>query len=257
MVRNLSLGSVDDDTRTIIAIAHEYADGTLVESHSHHRGQLVFGSTGMLIVTTPEGRWVMPPQRGMWVPPNTDHEVRMVGAVTTESVYLLPEAVTGMPVRCQVVGISPFVRSLIDRALDMPLDNAPDSHAGALMALIRHEIRELPELPLSVPFPAHGRLAELCRAFLLAPRVNDTIDRWASELGMSRRAFTRAFRHQTGLSFVDWRQQACLMTALPRLLALDPVTSVAFNLGYENPAAFTTMFKRVLGASPRAYIQGR
>ena len=72
---------------------------------------------------------------------------------------------------------------------------------------------------------------------------------------MSRRAFTRLFRRETGLSFVNWRQQACLVAALPRLVAGETVTTVALDLGYDNPAAFTTMFKRVLGASPRAYLR--
>ena len=72
---------------------------------------------------------------------------------------------------------------------------------------------------------------------------------------MSRRAFTRLFRRETGLSFVNWRQQACLVAALPRLVAGETVTTIALDLGYDNPAAFTTMFKRVLGASPRTYLR--
>jgi len=31
--------------------------------------------------------------------------------------------------------------------------------------------------------------------------------------------------------------------------------NVAYNLGYENPAAFTAMFKRSLGLSPRHYLK--
>ena len=71
---------------------------------------------------------------------------------------------------------------------------------------------------------------------------------------MSRRAFTRAFREATGLSLSIWRQQACLFTAVPRLADGEPVTSVALDLGYDSVAAFTTMFTRMLGASPRAYF---
>jgi AraC-like DNA-binding protein len=73
---------------------------------------------------------------------------------------------------------------------------------------------------------------------------------------MSRRNFTRMFRQETGLSFVEWRQQACLVAALPRLGAGETVTSVAMALGYDNPAAFTAMFKRLLGVPPRRYVNG-
>lgn len=115
-------------------------------------------------------------------------------------------------------------------------------------------MRHLPPLPLSLPFPVNEALARRCGAFLLRPTPHDTIDGWSRALGMSRRTFTRLFRRETGLSFVAWRQQACLMAALPRLAAGHPVTTVALDLGYDNPAAFTIMFKRVLGASPRAYF---
>jgi AraC-like DNA-binding protein len=70
---------------------------------------------------------------------------------------------------------------------------------------------------------------------------------------MSRRSFTRRFRRETGMSFADWRQQACVLIALPRLAAGDTVTSLALDLGYDSPAAFATMFKRRLGISPSHY----
>ncbi len=71
---------------------------------------------------------------------------------------------------------------------------------------------------------------------------------------MSRRAFTRLFRKETGLSFSAWRQQACLFAAMPRLAAGEAITTIALDLGYESPAAFTTMFKRLQGVPPRQYL---
>src|SRR6202012_4078794 len=96
-------------------------------------------------------------------------------------------------------------------------------------------------------------LARRCRRFLLRPTANDNIDDWARSLYLSRRTFTRLFRRETGLSFVAWRQQACILAARPKLSAGASVTHTAFELGYANPAAFTTLFKRILGASPREY----
>ena len=158
-----------------------------------------------------------------------------------------------MPARCQVVGISSFMRNLIEQALDLPVDYGPDSRAGALMLLIDHELRLQPVLPLSLHYPAEGPLARKCRHFLAHPDIKQTIDDWSRELGIARRTFTRLFRHEVGESFVSWRQQACLLVAVPRLISGEPVTTVAMDLGYDNPAAFTSMFKRRLGSPPRTY----
>jgi AraC-like DNA-binding protein len=86
------------------------------------------------------------------------------------------------------------------------------------------------------------------------PDIHATIDEWSTALGMSRRSFTRRFKRETGLSFVAWRQQACLLCAMPRLAGGEAVTSVALDMGYENPAAFTLMFRRVFGSSPLSYL---
>lgn len=254
MVRNNHVEAFDSVARPIIALGNEYAEGHHIPPHRHRRGQLLYGASGAVMVTTAQGTWVMPPQCGMWIPGGTVHDVRMLGVVNTRSLYLEAEAATGLPDRCQVVEISPLMRSLMADAVDLPVEYDLNSRAGAVMALIQHELQEMPVLPLSLPFPEHPALAERCRAFLVAPTPHETIDGWCETLGMSRRSFTRLFRQQTGLSFAVWRQQACLVAALPRLVAGEPVTTVALDLGYDNPAAFTTMFKRLLGASPRHYL---
>ena len=255
MTTGVRIDALDGVPRPIIALGSRYPDGHVVAPHRHRRGQLISGVSGVVVLATPQGTWIMPPQRGMWIPPGTVHDVRMIGAVTLQSLYLEPAEAQDMPKICQVVGIPQFMRSLMTEAMELPVDYDPASRAGAVMALIQHEIRQLPVLPLSLPYPAHDALAERCRTFLRSPSVRQTIEDWTAVLGMSRRAFTRLFRRETGLSFVNWRQQACLVAALPRLVAGETVTTVALDLGYDNPAAFTTMFKRVLGASPRDYLR--
>jgi AraC-like DNA-binding protein len=70
---------------------------------------------------------------------------------------------------------------------------------------------------------------------------------------MSRRAFTRLFRQETGMSLSEWRQQAIVVTALARLASGESVTTVALDCGYANAGAFSSMFRRITGASPTTY----
>lgn len=251
MVRNSRIDLFIDVARPLVALGNEYRDGHRVDPHQHRRAQLLYGFSGVVLATTPDGTLVMPPERGMWIPAGVTHSVRMLGDVSMRSVYIKPHAIETMPDHCQVVEISPLLRALIAEAVDIPVEYDPNDRSGAVMALLLHELARLKPLPLSLPLPRNPVLSQKCQDFLLHPTAHDTIDSWANRLSMSRRAFTRMFRLETGLSFVEWRQQACLHAALPRLVAGTPVTTIALDLGYKNPAAFTSMFKRAFGYAPR------
>jgi AraC-like DNA-binding protein/mannose-6-phosphate isomerase-like protein (cupin superfamily) len=239
--------------RPLVAIGAAYPAAFELAPHRHGRAQLLYAAEGVVTVSTPEGAWAAPPERAVWIPAQTEHAVRMVGAVTTRSVLVTPETCPARGGRCQVLAVSQLLRSLLITAADLPAEYDLDGRDGLLMALLAKEIELAPVVPLAVPFPRSGALGERCHRFLAQPDARATIDAWAAELGLGRRAFTRAFRRETGMSFQAWRQQACLLAALPRLAAGEPVTTIALDLGYDSPAAFATMFKRLTGIAPSRY----
>jgi AraC-like DNA-binding protein len=57
------------------------------------------------------------------------------------------------------------------------------------------------------------------------------------------------------MSFSKWRQHACVLLSLERLIRQHSIQQIAYDFGFKNPAAFSTMFHRVLGMSPSRYIQ--
>ncbi len=59
------------------------------------------------------------------------------------------------------------------------------------------------------------------------------------------------------MSFATWREQACLIEAMARLEEGASISDVSQQLGYAAPSAFTAMFKRALGQSPREYQRRR
>lgn len=243
----------EDTPRPVVGIGGDYPPSFELAPHQHKRSQLLYAASGVIAVSTPEGAWVAPPERAVWIPAGTPHSVRMVGAVTTRSVLILPGVCRVEDRRCRVVGVSPLLRALLVVAADLPLEYDEAGRDGLVMALLVAELDQAPPIPLAVPFPASPPLAERCQRFLERPDASATIDDWAGALAMNRRRFTRRFRQETGMSFAQWRQQACISVALPRLAAGESVTSVALDLGYESPAAFATMFKRLVGIPPSHY----
>ncbi|WVV47526.1 helix-turn-helix transcriptional regulator [Pseudomonas sp. NA13] len=253
-MRNTSIDLLDATPRAVVAIGTDYAHGQVLPSHRHRRAQLLYGATGVMQVSTADGNWVVPPQRAVWIPPGVAHEVLMLG-VSTRSLYIEPAAVTAMDARCQVISVSPLMRQLLMEAVELALDYDEVGRDGALIDLLLHELLRSAHLPLHLPLPQDPRLLGLCQAFLKRPDAHVSPVQWAAQLHTSLRSFNRLFSQQTGLSFSRWRQQACVMSALSRLAVGNSVTRIALDLGYDSPAAFSTMFRRVLGHAPSAWLE--
>ena len=49
-------------------IANNYKKGVRLDTHMHREAQLVYAAKGTMQVTTPKGRWLVPPDRAVWVP---------------------------------------------------------------------------------------------------------------------------------------------------------------------------------------------
>lgn len=243
----------DHVARPLIAIGHDYPDSFELAEHRHRRSQFLYAAKGVMAVSTPAGAWVAPPERAVWIPAGTPHSIRMVGAVQTRSVLVEPGECPGRGHECQVVGVSPLLRQLLSAAAEVAPEYDIDGREGLAMRLLMAEIDDAPLIPLAVPFPTHLALAKRCHAFLERPSAATTIDDWAGAMAINRRSFTRLFRRETGMSFAEWRQQACISAALPKLAAGEAVTSIAYDLGYDGPGNFSTMFKRIVGVPPSRY----
>ncbi|MCF1467577.1 AraC family transcriptional regulator [Agrobacterium vitis] len=249
-----SLVLIEGANDPVLALRRIYRAGHRVPLHSHSRTQIWCAREGVVVVSTAERRWMIPPGHGLMIPAGLEHSAQTISRVEMQSIYIEKEALTMDGPR--VVEITALATCLIAELVDEGSKSATDHRKRLVRALLLDEINRLPDRPLGLPFPGDPRLAALCRDFLKTPAARSEIDDWAMRLGISRRSFTRFFRAETGVSFATWRQQACLFAALPRLTAGDAVTTVAMDVGYESIAAFTTMFRRMLGSSPRQYLKG-
>ena len=251
-MRNTSLALFDHLPQAVIAIGTDYPHGHLLARHQHRRAQLLYGATGVMHVLTDVGNWIVPPQHAVWIPPQVPHQVLMLG-VSTRSLYIEPDAVGNMSQACQVLEVSALLRQLLIAAVDMPVDYDKQGRDGTLITLLLHELASAHSLPLHIPLPQDPRLLPLCQAFVEQPDIRQSPQTWADRLHLSLRSFGRLFQDQTALSFSQWRQRVCVVLA--RLSQGESVTRIALDFGYQSPAAFSTMFRRVLGRSPSSFLQ--
>jgi AraC-like DNA-binding protein len=57
-----------------------------------------------------------------------------------------------------------------------------------------------------------------------------------------------------GTTFVQWRQQVLLAKALAMAARKLPMGTIASELGYASPSAFTAMVRRSVGAPPSEFF---
>ena len=240
--------------RPVVVRASEYPAGYSSTNHWHARAQLVYACAGVVKVTAQQGAWVVPQHRGVWIPALTEHQIESAGPFSMRSLYVRKDAVAGLPTACGVVGVSPLLRELIMAAADTPQAYDIASRDGRIMELILDEERSLPVVPLHLPEPTDSRLRQVTAAIRENPADTRTLEDWGRYAGASPRTLARLFPAETGMTFRNWQRQARLLDGLMRLAGGEPVTSVALEVGYENPSAFISMFRRTLGVTPGRYF---
>lgn len=242
-----------DDER-LKTVSRDYVDGYRLHEHWHECAQLIFATSGVMELTCKQGFWMISPQQALWVPQSVEHHLKARGDVHLRTVYL-HESVhfNEFPKTPQSLVVSPLLRELILRAEPVSATTAPTSREYHHMLLLLDEIKWVNAIPLELQMPRDGRLQKICLALLQNPGDSRTLEDWGDRVGASTRTLSRLFQAELGMSFILWRQRARIYSALPRLHQGEAVIQIAADLGYDSAGAFSTAFKRVLGASPRDF----
>ncbi len=222
-------------------------------SHSHKEGQLTFVTRGLVSMESEQGVWVVPQGQLAWVPPSVSHASRSRGPTEGWLVSMPAHIARSLPTRVSVLYASPLLLAALERV------STPQSDDVALNLMLRrvitHEIERTKAEPLGIALPTSPVLRAWAGRYMRAPRVTMTIATAATEVAMSRRSFTRHFELETGSTFSEWKRLVMTQHAIERLTIGDTVTTISFELGYENPSAFIAMFKGVRKSAPRQFVK--
>ena len=87
-------------------------------------------------------------------------------------------------------------------------------------------------------------------AYPVAAPVTELVER----SGLPERTFKRRFVRATGHSPISYVQHVRVEEAKRRLeRTSEPVDAISYAVGYEDPASFRRLFKRITGVTPGAY----
>ena len=240
-------------SRPIVGFEDDYPAGFVDPPHSHSRSQVSYAASGVISFITENSSFILPPKSAIWISAGVEHEVHCRAPATGYTLYIDP-ALNRDPSPCRVFEVSELVKALIFEVGHFPIGYDLAGREGVIAHLLLDEIMRMPVTLSAVAMPRDPRLQRVCRILLDNPADQRDIDDWAAIAGMARRTFTRAFRDETGAGLAVWRQQVRLRAAIALLAQGQPITSVAFEVGYETPSAFSAMFHRVFGQTPSVFL---
>src|SRR5258708_6039446 len=152
----------DEPHFLVRTLAAEFPDGRVIAPHAHAWGQLIYSVSGVMSVWTGQGSWVAPPHWAVWAPAGVAHSMRFAGATSLRTLYLRPGL--ALASNSAVIAVSPLLRELILRAVEIGFLDACEPAQVAMADLIVHELRAhsapsldlpLPQTPLFPPLAAH------------------------------------------------------------------------------------------------------
>lgn len=231
----------------------DHAAGASIASHRHAYGQLGVVLRGTMGIETQDGRWLAPMGRGIWVPPDLEHVARYGEASQIVLVRVAPAYTQNLPPHGAGLAISGLLRELALAVAQGPKEKA---EAELLALLLAREIQKKQDgSGLFISYGRDPRLRRATAALVAAPGEAMSLSTLAVQAGASPRTLERLFEAETGLSFARWREHLRVNLAIDRLIMGQTITQTALALGYQSPAAFSTMFARLLGRPPSRFLK--
>jgi len=235
------------------ALAYDHQDGEEILPHCHTQAQLIHSISGVMLVGAAQKHWVVPPGHALWVPPGTEHQIRMFGSVRMRTLFMPASNWPWGGRECQLIAATPLLRELLVAASALQADDRNERRRRCLHELLLVEMDAAQTVGIHLAMPRDPRLLRLCNAVISAPADETGMEGWSQRLNMSSRTLARLFQRELGMNFGDWRTRVRMVLSLQRLIAGASVLEVALEHGYQSPSAFSQTFKRVLGQLPSEY----
>jgi AraC-like DNA-binding protein len=222
-----------------------------IDWHDHAEQQLLYPSSGLLIVSTTHGSWVVPPQRAVWLPAAVAHAHQAYGATQVRTVAFPVDVNPLGLTQPTVLSVSRLLRELIIAITDDPARRGEEQHDLKRVAL--HQLKPAPALQFHLPQPGDERLRDVTAILAEDPGSDRTLGELGRAVGAGERTLSRLFRAETGMTFPQWRAQLRLHHSLTLLASGLSVTAAAVACGYSTPSAFTAAFHATFGTTPGTY----
>src|SRR5882757_6700626 len=159
-------------------VARTYKRGHRLDPHMHREAQLVYAAKGTMQVTTPKGRWLVPPDRAVWVPALFGHAIDVLADIEMRTLYF-EQAWLAREERSDsldhefVVRVSPLLHQSILALFDTASSR---ERTALLIRLVMLELHQAEDSATFIPVPQEPRCRRAADIVLADPTREHEIE---------------------------------------------------------------------------------
>ncbi|TCU14826.1 AraC family transcriptional regulator [Rhizobium sullae] len=224
--------------------------------HSHRRMQLVHVSSGVLTVLTKRARFVIPPQRAVWIEPGVEHRILSQKPFWLTTCYV-EQHLFRIFDPSSVVIVDRLTDELLIAASDFGGNYPISGPEARLITVLLDRLSALDTTGGSLPEPSDIRLRRITDRLYENPAMADHLQTLSRQAAMTERTAARLFIKETGLTFGQWRKQLRLQISLKQIGEGASVTQAAFDVGYQDVSSFIAAFRTHFGVTPAKALKGK
>lgn len=256
MIHHNSREGIEQSDALIYAVTETCEVDSYMPTHRHQdKHQLIFAKKGTIKIQTANDYWILPPSRAIWIECGVAHSFYSKHSADVHILYIRENIDNSLSYsNCCVFNISPLVHELVKTCVNFKNAYTDHSPQGRLGYVLLEQLQQLDQSPVSLPMPESIILQKICRWFEQEPSTQITLQELSVSVGASERTVERLFLKDIGLSYNEWRYRFRLVKSLEYLAENQPISHVAYNVGYNHVSSYIFAFKNFFGCTPKKYF---
>jgi AraC-like DNA-binding protein len=234
-----------------------------IPMHRHSKGQLSYVEGGLAYIKIGTKTYVVPARHYFWIPAGIDH-VLTIGnsAAVLRSLFFYADD-DHKYAFYQEMGIYPINELLIQMikyAQKWDGHVQPANEGYEFLRSIKNVLPEISkkQLHLALPVTDNERMNEIID--FMNKNLSELLflNTTGDHFGISQRSFSRLFRSNLGISFLQYLKMIRMIKALELILQTDQsLSEIAYQVGYNSLSSFSNTFYQITHARPSTFIAYR
>jgi AraC-like DNA-binding protein len=225
--------------------------------HRHPWGEFVYSFSGVMEIKLADEHFIVPPQFGLWLPPEAEHLALNRQEAYHSSLYIAQPLCEHLPDTACALTITPLIRALLDDLRASPPAPVQTEEDSRLLYVLLDKLNQTSRVGSYLPGSNDPVLSPILEALEQNPADARSLADWARLVNATERTLLRRCQRDLGMSLNHWKQRLKVMHSLSLLRSGATVETIALDLGYSSSSAFISMFRKLTGETPDEYRKAK